>query len=67
MSGAKSIVIPFDESPEFYSELVKSINGVLFTGGNLNINIDVPLKHYPSADGKNLWTKNASYLLESAV
>ncbi|KAL4437890.1 hypothetical protein ABPG74_001061 [Tetrahymena malaccensis] len=67
MSGAQTVIIPFDETQEYYDNLFSKINGVLFTGGDYNINIDVPIDKFQPQTGKNQWTQNAAYLLKKAV
>jgi len=39
MSGAQAVIVPFDETKEYYDNLFSKINGLLFTGGDLNISI----------------------------
>ena len=62
-----AVVIPFDETEEYYLELIESINGILCLGGYVNIYITKPIEYYDSADGVILCTKNAAFLLILAL
>lgn len=61
MSGAQTLLIPFDESKEYYQNLTTKINGILFTGGDLDISINSTIPYQPS--GPNQWTANAALLV----
>jgi gamma-glutamyl-gamma-aminobutyrate hydrolase PuuD len=42
LGGSNTIAIPFDISPEDLKTLLPQINGVLFTGGMLEMKVDHP-------------------------
>lgn len=37
------MIIPFDETQEYYDSIFSKINGILFTGGDLNINMNATI------------------------
>jgi len=55
MAGARVVPIYYDGDEEYYDNMFKSLNGILFPGGGAEI-------------GKNtLLTKNAKYIFEKAI
>lgn len=57
--------MPFDASEDTLREIFYSINGLLFTGGSLNISIDKPLPY--RNETYNIYTKNAAFLIDLAI
>jgi gamma-glutamyl hydrolase len=54
MSGAQVIPIFGFSNKSYFDEILPKINGVLFPGGDQDININ------------NIWTQNANYILKYA-
>jgi len=63
-AGAKVIVIPYDSDEESLREIVKNVNGILFTGGSIDIHLETPLPGRP--ENYNIYTKNAGLIFELA-
>ena len=42
------------------------INGVLFTGGGVNLDINTPLPHRKHKENYNIFTKNAKFIIDMA-
>ena len=43
MWGGRVVPIPYDGSEDQMKEIFKSINGILFTGGGVDIHIETPI------------------------
>lgn len=55
MSGAQVVPIFAFSNRSYFDDLLPKLNGVLFTGGSMEINI------------VNKWTQNADYILKWAI
>jgi gamma-glutamyl hydrolase len=64
-SGGRSIAIPYDGKRNELDDLFSKINGIVFTGGSVNLNITIP------NDGSSLqfnkYTETATYLFRKAI
>lgn len=56
MSGAQVVpIFAYTNDKNYFDKLLPKLNGILFPGGAISINID------------NLWTQNADYILKYAI
>ena len=56
MSGAQVVpIFAYTKNASYFDNLLPKLNGVLFPGGAVSIDIN------------NLWTKNADYILKYAI
>lgn len=55
MSGAQVIPIFAFNDKSYFDEILPKINGVLFPGGDMDININ------------NKWTQNSEYIMKYAM
>jgi len=63
--GSRVIAIPYAANETTLTHLFNSINGLLFTGGSINIDIHVPLPQ--RNETYNLYTKNAAFMIDLAM
>ncbi|KRX07507.1 hypothetical protein PPERSA_11056 [Pseudocohnilembus persalinus] len=64
MAGGDVVAIPYNGSEEQLRKLFKGINGILFTGGGLDLGFDSPIEN--SGVEYNIFTKNAGFLMDLA-
>ena len=64
-AGARVVPVPYAATQDELRQIFAQVNGLLFTGGMLDLNVRVPVSGTPY--GYNIYTKNAQYLIGLAV
>lgn len=64
MAGGDVVAIPYNGTEEHLRMLFNSVNGILFTGGGLDLGFENPIEN--SGVEYNIFVKNAKFLMDLA-